>query len=182
MLKYGHALVRPRKAENTIAHPISNDVPQLPAQQLAEHAIMLYRDHFHRRFPFLHWHTFRRTCESLYARQEVGQEAVSVFFCVLAYGALCSQRPHKVAESMEYLRKAISTQDAFQDINSLDRVVVKLLTSIVLVEIGRVPTAWTWLGSAIRGAQNLNFHLRASQSESSDQECRIWYTLYCWDR
>ena len=83
---------------------------------------------------------------------------------------------------MDYLRKASSVQDIFQEADSFDGVVVKLLTSVFFLEIGKIETAWNWLGTAIRAAQNANLHLRTSQTESSDQECRVWFTLYCWDR
>jgi Fungal specific transcription factor domain len=179
---HGRGLIRRREGEHRSARASKHELPELPAQQVAEQAIILYRDCFHRQFPVLHWPTVQQTFESLYARRETSQEAVSIFFCVLAYGTLCSHRASRLREGMEYIRKANPPDNFFQEVKSLDAVVVSLLTGVFFVETAEISTAWVWLGSAIRIAQTLGIHLRHAQSESSEQESRIWFALYCWDR
>jgi hypothetical protein len=182
IMNHGRGLIRWKEAEHESVHTSAFELPELPPQQVAEQAIILYRDYFHTQFPILYWPAFQRTYESLYARRETGQEAISTFFCVLAYGTLCSLRPSRVEEGMEYIRKANSLNTFFEEITSLHRVVVSLLTSVFFVETAKVTTARVWLGSAISLAQNLDIHLRHAQSESSEQESHIWFALYCWDR
>ena len=182
MVNHGRGLIKMRHIRDGSTHSSAGKLLDLPPQQVAEHAIILYRDCFHRQFPALDWPTFQQTCESLYARQRTSEEAVSIFFCVLAYGTLCSQRPNKLSEGMEYIKKANSAQDFTRQVDSIDGVVLSLLTGIFFVERGSIAIAWVWLGNAIRIAQNLNIHLHTGQSETSEQESRIWYTLYCWDR
>jgi hypothetical protein len=182
ILKHGRGLIRARGDEPLVSHISPREMPELPSRQIAEHAIALYRDYFHRQYPVLHWPTFQHTCESLYTKQSVSRQAVSVFFCVLAYGTLCSQRPSKTMEGIEFVRKAHFHDPLFTEARSLDTVVVHFLTNVFFVEMADIATASTWLASAIRMAQNLDFHLRAGQSESSDQVSCIWYSLYCWDR
>jgi hypothetical protein len=182
ILKHGRGLIRARTVESAVSHISPREVPELPPQQIAEHAIALYRDYFHRQYPVLHWPTFQHTFESLYAKHSVSQQALSVFFCVLAYGTLCSHRPKRIMEGMEYVKKAHFTDPFFKEAGSSDVVVVNLLTSVFFVETGDIATALVWLASAIRIAQNLDLHLRTGQNESSEQASRIWFSLYCWDR
>lgn len=182
MMNHGRGLIRQKDIGHGNAHAVHHKLPELPARQVAEQAVMFYQDCFHRQFPVLQCSIFHEICESLYSRRETSQEAISIFFCVLAHGALCSHRPNRVEEGMEYIRKANPPNKFFKGPTSLDGVVVGLLTAVFFVEIGEVASAWVWLGSAIRVAQTLDIHLRHPQRESPEQESRVWFTLYCWDR
>ena len=182
VLNHGRGLIRARTAECAVKHISTREAPELPPQQVAEHAIFQYRDCFHRQYPVVHWPKFQQTYDLLYAKQPVSRDALSIFFCVVAYGTLCSQRPNKTMEGMEYIEKAHPLDGFLKEAQSSDAVVVNFLTSTFFVETGDIATALVWLARAIRIAQNLDFHLRTGQDESSERISRIWFSLYCWDR
>ena len=67
---------------------------------------------------------------------------------------------------------------------SLDHVRCAILSSIVLVEMNLKSAGWTWLGCAIRFAQDLGLHREPGSQPAAEEELcrRIWWSLYSCDR
>jgi hypothetical protein len=66
----------------------------------------------------------------------------------------------------------------------LDDVRVLFLTSLALFEMNLKSAAWTWLGKALRSAQDLDLHLEVGLRSrvEADMRRRVWWAAYILDR
>ncbi|KAK5223037.1 hypothetical protein LTR72_005874 [Exophiala xenobiotica] len=109
---------------------------------------------------------------------------VATLYGVLACGALATHEPSRILEAQDYLTRAISTINFWEDDVTINQAIVAFLASIALVEMNRKSASWIWLGSAIRIVQDLGLHVQGGQWSPIEGEMRkrIWYSFYVWDR
>jgi hypothetical protein len=163
--------------------------PELPTRQTTDHLLRSYYAAAHNMFPILHWPTFQNGVEDLYrpgGLQQVQLGWLSMFFAVLAVGSLFSadtpaRRFYQPAEYVESSRKLV---DPWNNDYVLDNARTLVLITICLNEMNLKSTAWNWLGSAVRVAQDIGL-----QSESGawpvvegEMRRRVWWTIYILDR
>jgi len=139
--------------------------------------------------PLLHWPTFQEEYEEAYrigSLQRIPPVWSSLFFGVLAVGVVFStepvvQRPHKGKEYMEMSRMLT---DLWNDEFTIDHARGALLISIFLTEMNLKSAAWTWLGAAIRIAQDIGLHTETGPWPTIEGEMRrrVWWAIYVWDR
>src|SRR5690606_30028910 len=84
----------------------------------------------------------------------------------------------------QYLIYGRMLTDLFNDEFTIDHARAALLTSIYLFEINRKSAAWTWLGSAVRIAQDIGLHRETGPWGQIEAEMRkrVWWGIYVWDR
>jgi hypothetical protein len=89
-----------------------------------------------------------------------------------------------MSEGQDFLTRAVSTINFWEDDVSINQAVVAFLASLFLAEVNRKSASWIWLGSAIRIAQDLGLHVQGGQWSPVEGEMRkrIWYSFYVWDR
>lgn len=163
------------------------DLPPLPPRASADHYLHFYFECIHRQFPVLHWQSFQHQYVQIY--ESAGSSAppsewIRVIFVVLACGALSTRDPSRLPEAQDYLTKAVSTMNFWEDEVSINQAIVAFLASVFLAELNRKSASWIWLGSAIRVAQDLGLHVQGGQWSSIEGEMRkrVWYSFYIWDR
>ncbi|PQE09942.1 fungal specific transcription factor domain-containing protein [Rutstroemia sp. NJR-2017a BVV2] len=165
--------------------------PELPPKHIADHLLRAYYSSTHVTLPILHWPKFEREYEDVYKSNTLDNKSpiwTSLFFSVLALGVLYSteasiQSPYK---GKEYIDIARSLIDLWIDEYSLDHVRATLLISIFLYEANLKSAASTWLGGAVRIAQDLGLHLETTSADAHavDEEMRrrVWWGIYIFDR
>ena len=92
--------------------------------------------------------------------------------------------PRKLRDGKEYLTKATSMIDFWQDELSFDQAKFCFLLSTFLLEINAKSASLIWLGSAARIAQDIGLHAETGPWPIVEQEMRrrIWYSIYAFDR
>jgi hypothetical protein len=168
-------------------HTRVSDLQALPSRTVAEHLIHCYHEYIHRLFPILYWPKFHRnfvTAMEPGSTQTLQSDWVATLYAVLACGALVTHDRSRVLEAQDYLTRAISTINFWEDDVSTNQAIVAFLASIALLEMNRKSASWIWLGSALRIAQDLGFHIQSGQWSPVEGEMRkrIWYSFYVWDR
>ncbi|KAI2610425.1 fungal-specific transcription factor domain-containing protein [Hypoxylon sp. NC1633] len=178
---------QPQAAIVTFDHPR----PPLPSRAVADKLLHAYYGALHIMMPILHWPTLQHQVEELYQNttdiQRVPISWHSMFFSVLAVGSLFSNDPHpdRTLRAGEFLEASRSLTDPWNNDFDLDNVRASLLISICLGELNQKSAAWRWLGSAVRGAQDLDLHLEVTGLRSrveADMRRRIWWAIYVSDR
>lgn len=167
--------------------PQNHEPPPLPPRASADHYVELYYVSIHRYYPVLHWQTFRQYYLEIYegrGPQAIDPELCAVFFVVFACGALSTRDPGVLKEAQDYLTRAVSAINFWEDDVSTHQAIVAFLASIFLAEVNRKTASWIWAGSAIRMAQDLGLHVQGGQWSAVEGEMRkrIWYSFYVWDR
>ncbi|EXJ93916.1 hypothetical protein A1O1_02309 [Capronia coronata CBS 617.96] len=169
------------------AHASVSDLPGLPSRPVAERLLHYYHESIHRHFPVLYWPRFQRTFTI--AMDKTGGHSlpidwIATLYAVLACGALATHDPSRLPEAQEYLTRAISSINFWEDDVSTNQAIMAFLASIALLEMNRKSASWIWLGSAIRIVQDLGLHVQGGQWSPVEGEMRkrIWYSFYVWDR
>lgn len=165
----------------------SHDTPPFPPRASADRYMELYFACIHRYYPVLHWQTFRQYYLEVYegrGPKAISPELCAVFFVVFACGALSAREPAVLSEAQDYLTRAVSTINFWEDDVSTNQAIVAFLASIFLAEVNRKTASWIWAGSAVRMAQDLGLHVQGGQWSPVEGEMRkrIWYSFYVWDR
>lgn len=187
----GRGLLKPpvtgAQPRNHATHSNVSDLPGLPSRPAAERLLHYYHECIHRHFPVLYWPRFQRTFAI--AMDGNGAHAlptdwVASLYGVLACGALATHDSSRLPEAQDYLTRAISTINFWEDEVSTNQAVVAFLASLALLEMNRKSASWIWLGSAIRIVQDLGLHVQGGRWSAIEGEMRkrIWYSLYVWDR
>ncbi|PKS11766.1 hypothetical protein jhhlp_001059 [Lomentospora prolificans] len=163
--------------------------PPLPQRQAVDQLLRSYYAAIHTMFPMIHWPTFQRDIEEMYAvnnTYSVGTSFLSMFFAILAAGALFNSDQHndRFAQPAELLEEAKRLIDPWKDEHSLDCVRTCTLVAICLNEMNLKSAAWHWLGIAIRMGQDLGLYLDSGPWPVVEGEMRkrVWWTLYALDR
>ena len=187
--KHGRGLLRAplpyRKVGLQQGQP--QEIPRLPSKIVADDLLQQYLTYVHRRFPILHWPIFHAEYENVYREGSLrGMPRTwgAVFFTVLAMGTVHLADPRKLRDGKEYLTKATSMIDFWQDELSFDQAKFCFLLSTFLLEINAKSASLIWLGSAARIAQDIGLHAETGPWPIVEQEMRrrIWYSIYAFDR
>jgi Fungal specific transcription factor domain len=168
-------------------NPRDLELPPLPARSDADQYLSFYFECIHRQFPVLHWQTFHHQYGEAFdgaATHTMPPEWIAVLFVVLACGALSTRDPSRMPQAQDFLTRAVSTINFWEDDVSINQAVVAFLASIFLAEVNRKSASWIWLGSALRIAQDLGLHVQGGQwlPIEGQMRKRIWYSFYVWDR
>lgn len=163
------------------------ELPPLPPRADADQYLEFYFECIHRQFPVLHWQTFHQHYTEIFDGSEIftlPPEWIAVLFVVLACGALSTRDSSRMPDAQDFLTRAVSTINFWEDEVSTNQAVVAFLASLFLAEVNRKSASWIWLGSAIRIAQDLGLHVQGGQWSPIEGEMRkrIWYSFYVWDR
>ncbi|KAJ9609775.1 hypothetical protein H2200_006103 [Cladophialophora chaetospira] len=168
-------------------HSRVSDLQGLPTRAAAERLLHYYHEYIHRLFPVLYWPKFQRNFAIAMEQgsaQALPTDWVATLYAVLACGALATHDRGRLPEAQDYLTRAISTINFWEDDVSTNQANVAFLASIALIEMNRKSASWIWLGSAIRIVQDLGLHVQGGQWSPVEGEMRkrIWYSFYVWDR
>lgn len=103
---------------------------------------------------------------------------------VLACGALYSNDSNKLHDAQDYLTRAITSINFWEDDLDMNQAITAFLASLFLAELNRRSASWIWAASAVRIAQDLGLHVQGGQWTPIEGEMRkrVWYSLYTWDR
>lgn len=167
---------------------------QLPPKQLVDKLLHQYYYSIHRLYPILHWPSFYKQVEQMYANgswEGVAQVWASVFYAVLACGTL--QTPDSIdseeggrptTDGVDFMRASTRCINTWTDEMSLDHTRCALLLCHYLTEMNLKSAGWTWLGSAVRIAQDIGLHIETGPWGMLEQEMRrrLWWCVYATDR
>ncbi|KAK0639422.1 fungal-specific transcription factor domain-containing protein, partial [Cercophora newfieldiana] len=161
----------------------------LPPRQTTELLIRSYYSSAHTMTPTIHWPTFQQTVDGLYkqgAPLRVSSAFMSLFFAALAIGRLFIAEEEQLRgfSAASLLEQARTLIDPWNNDYVLDNARALVLITMALNEMNLKSAAWSWLGTAVRVAQDLGL-----QSESGawpfiegEMRRRTWWTIYILDR
>ncbi|CAJ2511950.1 Uu.00g075750.m01.CDS01 [Anthostomella pinea] len=171
------------------AAPLDQPLPQLPPKATAEKLLHAYYGAVHVMMPILHWPTLQHEVDRLYQSSDLRQVPtswLSMFLAVLAMGSLFSDDPcpDRTLQASEFLEASRSLTDPWNNDFVLDDIRVLFLVSMALNELNLKSAAWTWLGKAVRSAQDLDLHLEVGLRSrvEADMRRRVWWAIYVLDR
>jgi len=137
----------------------------------------------------IHWPTFQQTVDGLYKPSgplRVSAAFMSLFFAAMAVGRLFMTeeeqlRGYSAASLIEQARTLI---DPWNNDFVLDHARALVLITLALNEMNLKSAAWSWLGNAVRVAQDLGLHSECGAWPFVEGEMRrrTWWTLYILDR
>ncbi|KAK3903636.1 fungal-specific transcription factor domain-containing protein [Staphylotrichum tortipilum] len=164
----------------------------LPPRQTTEILLRAYYASTHSLTPLMHWNTFTQTVDGLYrpgSPLRVTQAFMSVFFAVLTVGRLfTAENDHTHAyPAPQLLETTRSLIDPWSNEYELDNARALVLITLALNELNLKSAACSWLGSAVRVAQDLGLHTEpatAAQTSYIEAEMRrrTWWAIYILDR
>jgi len=160
----------------------------LPPRQATEILMRAYYSSAHTMTPTLHWASFQQTVEGLYkqAPVRVSQSWAAMFLAVLAVGRLFTPDDEHLRgfTAGSLLETARSLIDPWNNNYTLDDARALVLMTIALNEMNLKSAAWSWLGHAVRVAQDLGLHSELGPWAVIEGEMRrrTWWTVYILDR
>ncbi|KAK3186616.1 hypothetical protein K4F52_004656 [Lecanicillium sp. MT-2017a] len=164
-------------------------VPELPPRSMTDQLLHSYYNSVHTMFPIIHLPTFRAMVDDLYRANRGHAPAgwLSMFFAVLAAGSLFGQdvaTSNSSNRSADLLDSARKMMDPWNNTYTLDDARSLTLITICLGEMNLKSAAWSWLGHAVRVAQDLCLY---SDSDAflvieGEMRCRTWWAIYVLDR
>ncbi|KAK9451055.1 fungal-specific transcription factor domain-containing protein [Limtongia smithiae] len=187
-------MVHPRQDDSLAAAYAASSAATLPPKAKVLQLLAAYHRTIHGWMPIVHWPTFMRTFESLYAGgnpdgdiTRVSPEWTAVLFGILAVATQIVPSNESDGEGRAYIISAIVCTDLFNDCFTIDDCCAALLIMIFLFELNCTSAAWTWFSAAVRKAQDLGLHRepRTSQITSvidTELRRRVWWAIYAWDR
>ncbi|KAK3946455.1 fungal-specific transcription factor domain-containing protein [Diplogelasinospora grovesii] len=164
--------------------------PELPPRQMADQLMQSFYMSAHTMTPIIHWASFQQAVEELYkpetSMQHVQPAFLSMFFAVLAVGSLFVPEPHlhRSYRAAEFLETARKLMDPWNNEYVLDHARAMVLITVALNELNLKSAAWTWLGSAIKVAQDIGMYSESGPWPFIEAEMRrrTWWTMYILDR
>lgn len=161
--------------------------PPLPSKVVAEKLLHAYYGAVHIMMPILHWPSLQHDVDELYqsaSLQRVSASWLSMFYAVLGVGSLFSDDLERTKRTGEFLEAARGLIDPWNNDFTLDNARALFLFALALNELNLKSTAWTWLGSAVRCAQDMDLHLEtgARSRVEADMRRRVWWAIYILDR
>ena len=161
--------------------------PPLPPKAIADKILHSYYGAVHIMLPILHWPTLQNDVDELYQStnlQRVSASWLSMFYAILGAGSLFSDELERTKRAGEFLDTARELMDPWNNDWTLDNARTFLLVSLALNELNLKSTAWTWLGTAVRCAQDMDLHLETSARSiiEADMRKRVWWAIYILDR
>ncbi|KAK0705411.1 fungal-specific transcription factor domain-containing protein [Lasiosphaeris hirsuta] len=161
----------------------------LPPRQVTELLLRSYYSSAHTLTPIIHWASFQQTIEGLYkqgAPQRVPQSFMSMLFAALAVGRLFTADDEQVRgfSACQLLETARTLIDPWNNDYVLDNARTLILITIVLSELNLKSAAWSWLGNAVRVAQDIGLYSESGPWSVIEGEMRrrTWWTIYILDR
>ncbi|KAK3989589.1 putative transcription factor [Cladorrhinum sp. PSN332] len=161
----------------------------LPPRAVTDTLMRAYFTSSHTMTPILHWNNFSAISDQLYRQGNpapVSQAFMSVFFAVLAVGRLFTAeaehiRAYPAAQLLETSRGLI---DPWNDNPDLDTARAYILIAQALNEMNLKSAAWSWLGNAVRVAQDLGLYTELGpwQFLEGEMRRRTWWAIYIMDR
>ncbi|KAI6349917.1 hypothetical protein MCOR25_010613 [Pyricularia grisea] len=157
--------------------------PELPQRKVADQIMNAYYASVHTIFPMIHWPTFQQSVDELYrpgGLQAAKPCLLSCFFTVLAVGSLFSPDAHRSNLACELADAARKVMDPWTNEYELDHVRTLALMAMMLYEMNLKSVAWTWVGSAVRMAQDMGLHadLGSWTMLEGEMRRRVWWTVY----
>ncbi|KAK4228300.1 putative transcription factor [Podospora fimiseda] len=161
----------------------------LPTRAVTDTLMRAYFTSAHTMTPILHWNNFSSIVEQLYRQNSpvpVSQAFMSVLFAVLAVGRLFTAeseiiRPYSAPQLLETARSLINPWNNQPD---LDTARAYILVAQALYEMNLKSAAWSWLGNAVRVAQDLGLYTELGpwQFLEGEMRRRTWWAIYILDR
>lgn len=185
--KYGRGIFNPPSSRRrTLSESPSSSsfaLPDLPPKHVADDLLRQYHASFHVNLPILDWLSFTQTYEEVYRERSL-KRVPRIWSALLFVVFGCSNLTRSWRDSRKFLEISKTLIDVWTEEVSLDHVRCALLSSVVLVEMNLKSAGWTWLGCAIRIAQDIGLHREAGIRPAADEEMRkrIWWSLFSCDR
>ena len=160
-----------------------SSLPELPPKAVADDLLRQYHASFHLTLPILHWPSFTHKYEEVY-REGSLKRAPRIWSSLLFVVFGCGNLVRSWKDCWRFLEVSKALIDIWTDDVSVNHVQCAILSSMVLVEMNLKSAGWTWLGCAIRFAQDIGLHREAGTHSAADEEMcrRIWWSLYSSDR
>ncbi|KAF2124646.1 hypothetical protein P153DRAFT_390119 [Dothidotthia symphoricarpi CBS 119687] len=168
----------------------SSGLPEVPLRVDYAHLSRSYHDSIHEWYPAIHWPTFQREVDEVYAArsfQGMSREWVGLFFAVLACGSLLPASGPSgpvVARGKAFFDIAIQTMTPMPENFVYTHAQLALLLSIFATESNMKSTGSIWLASAVRIAQELSLNSEHESWPAVEAELRrrLWWAIYVRDR
>lgn len=165
---------------------------ELPPRHITNQLLAQYHSHLHRHAPMIHWTSFTREVDRIYAQgnfQGCPQVWIGVFFAVLINGMLQTvdrsiEGLNPDTDGMKMLIPCVRMVNTWIDNLTIDHARVQFLVSNFLSELNLKDTGWVWLGSAVRVAQDMGLHLETGPWSPLELEARrrVAWTIFGCDR
>jgi ribosomal protein L37AE/L43A len=163
--------------------------PDLPPPSLLQQLLRVYSSTFHTMFPIIHLPSFQAAVDEVYRTGSSRAPAswMCLFFAVLATGSIYSADPSATRsqqQATELLDYARSLFDPWTNDWTLEHAQALTLVGFCLNEMNLKSSAWCWLGSAVRVAQDLGLYsnLGSWPVIQGEMRRRTWWTIYVLDR
>ncbi len=185
--RYGRGIFKPpsshRQTLSEFPSSSSFSLPELPPKHVADDMLRQYHASFHANVPILHWPSFTHIYEEVYREGSLNR-VPRIWSALLFVVFGCSYLTRSWRDCRRFLEISKSLVDVWTEEISLDHVRCAIMSSIVLVEMNLKSAAWTWLGCAVRIAQDIGLHREAGARPAVEDEMRkrIWWSLYSCDR
>ncbi|KAH6848261.1 fungal-specific transcription factor domain-containing protein [Chaetomium sp. MPI-CAGE-AT-0009] len=187
---YARGIWKPPAPYRQSAAPELRDFQQLlPPRATTEALLRSYYTWTHSVTPILHWNTLMQTVDGLYRPGNplrASQAFMSVFFAVLTVGRLFTvendqTRGYSATQLLETTRTLI---DPWSDEYELDNARALVLVTMALNELNLKSAACSWLGCAVKVAQDLGLYTESGTASFVEAEMRrrTWWTIYILDR
>ncbi|KAF4762976.1 hypothetical protein HAV15_001418 [Penicillium sp. str.  len=182
----------PTYFQHDILHRLMRPEVVLPdriqARLLVEVAIRFIGTDYHLVLKKTFFDTLDRTCAGEIPRNPAW---MCKFFVLLALGEMYSNRKRRMADQhvpgTDYFLRAVGLLQDLYETPSVEQVEVMILFCFYSNALGRVKTAYTYSGIALRMALGLGLH-RSLPTDTKlcpvdrEHRKRVWWTLYTLDR
>ncbi|TGZ79346.1 hypothetical protein EX30DRAFT_308958 [Ascodesmis nigricans] len=188
---YGRGVFKPPPPYRLIGEqkPFQRPVLELPPPEVGNALLSSYYQAIHRILPIVHWPQFVSQYDEVQNQKDTSNLSpswASILFAVFACGIMHTTDPdiRKYYHGEIYMQYSRMLTDVFNDEFTIEHAVSALLTSVFMVEINHKSAAWTWLGVAVRIAQDVGLHRESGPWPTVEGEMRrrVWWGIYVWDR
>jgi hypothetical protein len=187
---FSRGIWKPPAPYRHAATPELRDYHQmLPPRQTTEELLRSYYTSTHSMTPIMHWNTFTQTIDGIYRPGNplrVSEAFMSVVFAVLTVGRLftADNEQNHAYPATTLLEATRSLVDPWNNDYELDNARALVLVTIALNELNLKSAAWSWLGGAVRVAQDLGLYTEPRTGSMIEDEMRrrTWWTIYILDR
>ncbi|KAK1749996.1 putative transcriptional regulatory protein [Echria macrotheca] len=161
----------------------------LPPRQTTDLLLRAYYSSAHTMTPTIHWPTFQQAVDGLYKQNAPVKETpafMAMFFAVLAVGRLFAGEEEALRDfaPSNLVETARTLIDPWENDYVLDHARALVLITIALNEMNLKSAAWSWLGRAVRVAQDMDLYSESGPWPVIEGEMRrrTWWTMYILDR
>lgn len=190
---YGRGVFKPPPPYRPIGEPQNFDHPILPLPPVHHGDALLssYYEAIHNIIPILHWPQFIVQYERVKHHKDTtnispvwGSILYGVFACGLLYTTDPEIRAEYPCRGKTWINYTRMLTDVFNDEFTIEHAISALLISVFMTELNCKSAAWTWLGAAVRIAQDIGLHRESGPWPVVEGEMRrrVWWGIYAWDR